>query len=165
MCSSDLTAKPADDPKPQGDPAGDEPLGEPGKKALEAERAARREAEKSATDLAARLKEFETANLSELEKAQSAAKEFEAAAAKATTEALRWRTAAKHGISDEDAETFLTGTDEATITRQAERLAAFQKATPAGPRADLSQAAGRNPAASSGPAADFARFLGAELNH
>jgi hypothetical protein len=30
---------------------------------------------------------------------------------------------AKHGIDDEDADLFLTGSDEATLTRQAERLA------------------------------------------
>ena len=47
----------------------------------------------------------------------------EAAAAKA--EALRWRIAAKHGISDEDAETFLTGSDEESLTKQAQRLASL----------------------------------------
>lgn len=152
------------DPQTQGDPAADEPLGAPGIKALEAEREARKAAEKSASELAAKVKSFEDAQKTEAERAAEALTEAQNAAARATTEALRWRTAAKHGISDEDAETFLTGTDEATITRQAERLAAFQKATPAGPRADLSQAASRDPGASSGPAADFARFLGAELN-
>ncbi|WP_353707613.1 hypothetical protein ABRQ22_17280 [Cellulosimicrobium sp. ES-005] len=39
------------------------------------------------------------------------------------TTALRSRIQAKHGISDEDAELFLTAADEATLTKQAERLA------------------------------------------
>ncbi|MCG7607093.1 hypothetical protein [Mycobacterium sp. CnD-18-1] len=44
----------------------------------------------------------------------------------ALQEALRWRIAAKHGISDEDAELFLTGNDEETLTKQAERFTALQ---------------------------------------
>lgn len=72
---------------------------------------------------AARLDEIEQANKSEIERATEArtAAERERDAAKA--EALRLRVATKHGISDEDADLFLTGTDEATLTRQAERLA------------------------------------------
>jgi hypothetical protein len=71
---------------------------------------------------ASRLDTIEAANKSEIEKAndKAAAAASEAAAAKA--EALRWKVAAKHGVSDQDAELFLTGTDEATLTRQAERL-------------------------------------------
>lgn len=38
-------------------------------------------------------------------------------------EALRWRVAATKGIDPEDVELFLTGTDEDTLTKQAERLA------------------------------------------
>lgn len=131
----------------QGDPA-DKPLGPNGEKALKAERDAREAAERAARELKARLDEIEAANLSDLEKAQKLAQEAQEAAARAATEALRWRTAAKFGISDEDAETFLTGTDEATITRQAERLAEFQKAqqsAPAGPRPDLSQGSKGDP--------------------
>jgi hypothetical protein len=37
---------------------------------------------------------------------------------------LRWRIAAKHGITDEDAELFLTGTDADTLNKQAARLTA-----------------------------------------
>ncbi|QRY51736.1 hypothetical protein [Mycolicibacterium septicum] len=44
----------------------------------------------------------------------------------ARQEALRWRIAAKHGISDEDAELFLTGSDEDTLTKQAERFTVLQ---------------------------------------
>jgi hypothetical protein len=72
---------------------------------------------------AARLDEIEAANKSEVEKANEAKAKAEADAAAAKAEALRLRVAAKHGISDEDADLFLTGTDEATLTKQAERLA------------------------------------------
>lgn len=134
----------------QGDPAEDS-LGDRGKRAIAAEREARRAAEDA-------LKAFKQQVENERLSAQKQLQEAEEAAAKAATEALRWRTAAKFGISDEDAETFLTGTDEATITRQAERLAEFQKAqqdAPAGPRPDLTQGS-KSSNKPSDPAAAFA---------
>jgi hypothetical protein len=72
---------------------------------------------------AARLDEIEAANKTEAEKLaeRTAAAERERDAAR--SEALRLRIAAKHSISDEDADLFLTGTDEETLTRQAQRLA------------------------------------------
>lgn len=72
---------------------------------------------------AARFDEIEAASKSELEKAIEAREAAEAARDQAVTEVLRYRIAMKHGISDEDADLFLTGTDEATLTSQAERLA------------------------------------------
>ena len=69
-----------------------------------------------------RLDELEAEQKSEIEKANDKAVEAQRAAETAQAEALRWRVAAKHGISDEDAELFLTGTDEDTLTAQAERL-------------------------------------------
>lgn len=48
---------------------------------------------------------------------------LESEATKARADALRMRIASKHGIGDEDADLFLTGTDEETLTRQAQRLA------------------------------------------
>lgn len=112
-------------------PAEDEgkPLGEAGQKALKAEREARAAAEKSAAELKAKLDKIEAANLSDIERANKAAQDAQDAAAKASAEALRYKYAAKHGISDEDAERFLTGSDEATVAAQAERLAEI--ATPA----------------------------------
>ena len=73
------------------------------------------------------------AKLAKIE-ADQAAKEAESA--KAETDALkldatRYRTAAAHGISAEDADIFLLGKDEASITAQAERLSAILSATPA----------------------------------
>lgn len=141
MSETAAVETPTTDAPGQHDAATDEPLGEGGKKALAAERDARKAAEKSAAELTARLREIEAAQMSDLERAQSAAKEYEAAAAKASAEALRWRIAARHGISDDDAETFLTGTDEDTLTRQAERLAALSTAAPATPKPDRSQGA------------------------
>ena len=48
--------------------------------------------------------------------------------------------AAKHGISDEDAETFLTGSDEESLTKQAQRLASLATTSnPATPKPDLTQ--------------------------
>src|SRR5690606_24863287 len=66
--------------------------------------------------------ELEAANKSEIEKANGARTAAEERATKAEATALRLRIAVKHGISDEDADLFLTGTDEETLTKQAEHL-------------------------------------------
>lgn len=145
----------------QGDPA-DKPLGPNGEKALQSERAARKAAEESAAAALARVKAFEDAQKSDAERAAEALTEAKQAAATAATEVLRWRTAAKFGISDEDAETFLTGSDEATITRQAERLAALASA-PTTPRPDLTQANARPNGAGGTPESDFASFLKTQI--
>lgn len=71
---------------------------------------------------AAKLDEIEQANLSALEKANARVSTAEAGEAAAKAEALRLRTAVTHGISLEDADLFLTGTDEETLTAQAKRL-------------------------------------------
>lgn len=123
--------------KTQGDPA-DTPLGENGVKALTAEREARKAAEQSNAALQKQLDDINAANLSDIEKAQKAAKDAQDAAAKATAEALRLRVAAKHGISDEDADLFLTGSDTETLEKQAARLV---ERTPTGPKPDPSQGA------------------------
>jgi hypothetical protein len=148
-------------------------LGDPGKAAITAEREARAAAERSAAELKAKLDEVERAKMSDLERAQADAKAAQEAATKATTEALRYRLAAAHGIDTtpgpngepSDAETFLTATDEAGMTKQAERLAARSKAqgAPTFPRPDLTQGSGRDTANGSGPDADFAKFLNNQL--
>lgn len=124
------------EPDPNEPDAPTEQLGESGLKALNAERDARKEAERQIKDLkeqlkavkpaADRLKELEDQQKSDLEKANEKLAELEARAAKAQTEALRYRIATKHGISDEDADIFLTGSDEESISKQAERLVALQ---------------------------------------
>lgn len=131
-------------PAPQGDPAPqDPPLGPNGEKALAAERALRAAADKKAGELQAELDKIAEANLSDLEKAQKAAQDASEAAATARTEALRYRLAAAHGIDTKpgpngepsDADTFLTGSDETSMTAQAERFAArLAGVTPPPPR-------------------------------
>lgn len=100
----------------------------------------------------AELTKLKAANMSELEKAQAAAAENLKAAETARSEALRLRIAIKHGISDEDAETFLTGTDEESLTKQAERLAAMAQvpAGPTTPKPDLTQGGSATPPALNG---------------
>src|SRR5689334_18950764 len=110
----DAAASEADATKTQGDPA---ELGDAGKKALAAEREARKAAEKSATDLKAQLDQLSRANESAVEKATREAAEAKELVQKATLEALRFRVAAKHGISDEDADLFLHGADAETLER------------------------------------------------
>jgi hypothetical protein len=86
-----------------------------------------REQEKRAKDnaeAAKRLAEIEDSQKSDADKAAERIRQLEADAAEARREALRFKVAAKYGIGDEDVELFLTGTDEDTLTKQAERLAA-----------------------------------------
>lgn len=150
---------------PEAAPAAteDKPLGENGEKALKAERDARASAEKSNAALQKQLDEISAANLSDLERAQKEAKDATELATKAQAEALRFRVAAKHQISDEDAELFLTGSDEETLTKQAAR---WTERTPAnvGPRADLTQG-GKGGTGTSTPEDDFASFMQNQLGN
>ncbi|OZE92460.1 hypothetical protein CH298_02690 [Rhodococcoides fascians] len=102
-------------------------LGDAGKKAIAAERKARSAAEKELKSAQAELQTLRNASLSDTERAKAEADQYRAEAEQARAEALRFRTATKFGISDEDAELFLTATDEDTLTKQAERLAARAK--------------------------------------
>lgn len=72
---------------------------------------------------AEQLAKLEDAQKSETQKLTDAAATARAEADAAKADALRWRVAGAHGISPEDAELFLNGTDEVTLTKQAERLA------------------------------------------
>ncbi|MGO1562108.1 MAG: hypothetical protein ACTHW7_09800 [Actinomycetaceae bacterium] len=118
----------------------DEQLGEAGKKALVAEREARKAAEKRAADNEMRIREIETAQMSDLEKAQQDAQDWQQKAEAATVTALRFQVASKHGISPDDADVFLTGTTEEEMTAQATRLAALTTSTgPTGPKPDRTQ--------------------------
>jgi hypothetical protein len=78
---------------------------------------------KANADAAKELAAIRESQKSEAEKVAERLAAAERDAQTARAEALRLRVAAKFGISDEDADLFLVGTDEATLTKQAERLA------------------------------------------
>lgn len=80
------------------------------------------------SDLKAKAQQFDVAQEASKTEAQKTADriaKLEQELESTRTTALRARIQAKHGISDEDAAVFLTATDEATLTKQAERLAAL----------------------------------------
>lgn len=83
---------------------------------------------KANADAAKRLAEIEEANKSEVQRAADRLKAAETEAAEARRDALRYRIASKFKIDDEDAELFLTGSDEESLTKQAERLTAREAA-------------------------------------
>lgn len=128
------TPKPTE-PQTQGDPA---ELGEGGKKALEAERTARKAAEKAAADLQAKLDDINRANETELDKARREATEAREQAQQAAADAIRFRIAAEKGITD-NVDLILTAGDEDTMRRQADLWVSRTPDTTAGPRPDLTQ--------------------------
>lgn len=91
---------------------------------LRAESAKYRTEAKANADAAKRLAELEEANKTEAQKLADRATNAEAERDAARVEVLRFKVAAKHGISEEDADLFLTGADEDTLVKQAQRLAA-----------------------------------------
>lgn len=111
-------------------------------------------------DLKAKAEKFdaaEAANLSDLEKAQAAREAAEKERDSARVEGLRFRIAAKHGISDEDAELFLTGQDEQTLETQAGRLA--ERETDQKRNGTRSPREGRTPPAGRDEMREFTREL------
>jgi hypothetical protein len=93
---------------------------------------------KTAADELAALKQ---AQMSDAERTAARLEQMERETQAARTEALRFRIATRHGISDEDAELYLTATDEETLERQAKGLADRSAQTTARPRADADQGA------------------------
>lgn len=85
---------------------------------------AREQEKKAKENVAARMEldELKKAQLSNEEKLAAELGEAAQRATRAEAEAMRWRIAARNGISDEDAELFLTATDEETLSKQAERF-------------------------------------------
>lgn len=86
-------------------------------KAREQEKRAKENAE-----AAKRLAEIDESSKTEAEKATARLAELEAERDRAVADALRFKVASKYGIGDEDADLFLTASDEETLTRQAQRL-------------------------------------------
>lgn len=93
-------------------------------KKLRAESAKYRTEAKANADAAKRLAEIEEANKTEAQKVADRLAAAEKDAADARREALKFKIASKFSIGDEDADLFLTGSDEASLTKQAERLSA-----------------------------------------
>ena len=112
-------------------------LGDGGKKALAAEREARKTAEKVAADYKTKLDQIEQASLSDLEKAQQTAKDAQDQLANLTRENLRNSVALTKGVPADLAQ-FLTGDTEEALAAQADTLLARLN-TPTTPKPDLSQ--------------------------
>lgn len=135
----------ADDDTPDGDPP-EEPtpddLGDPGKKALTAERKARRDAERELQKVQDRLAEIEDADKTETQRLTDRLNEAEARAAKAEGDALRLTVAQAKGLTPAQAKRLVGTTREELEGDADEILEAFPTggATPPpdkAPRPDL----------------------------
>lgn len=150
-----------------------EALGDPGKRALQAEREARKAAEaerkRLADDLAAasaRIDEFEAANRSELEnaqaavaKAEAAKAELEARAVAAETALLRYKVAHGKGITG-NALDLLVGSTREELEKKADSILALTANRGTAP---VVTQEGHAPRVESGPASDFAAAMQAIL--
>ena len=131
----------------------EEALGDPGKKALAAERDARKAAERRFAEAEARLKEIEDANLSELQKAQRDAEEYRAKLASLQVENARSRIALEKGVPSDLIE-FIVGEDEEQMAAKADLLMSRLNSTPSTPKPDFTQGASGTPAPATRPGAD-----------
>lgn len=124
-----------------------------------------REQEKRAKEnatAAQRLAEIEEAQKTEAEKAADRLRQAEADRDRAAAEAMRFKVASKYGIGEEDADLFLTGSDEETLTKQAERLAERQSDSKT--RNNVAPREGGNPTPTGTPEGDFASFIQGQLS-
>ena len=139
-------------------------LGDGGKKALDAERRARRQAEKAASDAAARIKEFEDRDKTESQKLTEQLAALKAEAATARAEALRLRVAAELGLPG-DLHEFLTGDDEEQVRAKAQKLMAATAAAtdPRRPAPDPTQGAKQGTGDGQLTRADLARMTPQEI--
>ena len=138
---SEATTEPTTDAPatPDAEVTESQELGDGGKKALSAEREARKAAERTAAEYAAKLKEIEDANLSELERTKRAAEESAAELARLRSENVRNKVAIDKGVPADLIE-FLTGDTEDAIAAKADVLMARLN-TPGTPKPDPSQGA------------------------
>lgn len=116
------------------EPTGQEPtdLGDAGKKAIEREREARKTAEKSARELAAKVKEFEDRDKSETQRMADELAQLREDAGKARREALVTKVAMAHKLDAEDID-LLHGDTEDELVARAARIQALKAHAPAGP--------------------------------
>ena len=138
---SEATTEPTAEPTAPAEVEAHDPqeLGDGGKKALSAERDARKAAERTAAELSAKLKSFEDANLSELERTKKAAEESAAELATLRKENVRSKVALAKGVPADLIE-FLTGDSEEDVAAKADLLMARLSA-PGTPKPDPSQGA------------------------
>lgn len=132
--------------EPQPD-TGDEPLGEGGKKALEAERQTAKAAKARAAELEAKLKEYEGRDKTEEQKQAERLEELQRTAEASQRKALQYEVAAAKGIPLKLA-TRLRGDTEEDMSKDAEDLSALigtQEVKPAAPKPDRSQGMGGGP--------------------
>lgn len=120
---SEPASQPPATPSPPAPPA---PAAQPAETDWKAEARKWEKLAKENKGAADKLTALEEAQKTEAQKLADRATKAEQTAATAQAEALRWRIAARNGISDEDAEIFLTGTTEESLTKQAERLVALR---------------------------------------
>lgn len=106
---------------------------------------------------AAQLDSLAEASKTEAEKFNERIAALEKANGDLATSALRARIQAKFSISDEDAELFLTGADEDSLTKQAQRLA--QRESERKKQGNRVFIEGTNPAANGSEDATFASNL------
>jgi hypothetical protein len=159
--SEDNTTTPADAPVDAEDATDTPDLGDAGQKAIKAERDARKAAERTAADLAARLKSIEDANLSDLERAQAAAAEAAQELAALRVENVRTRVALAKGVPADLIE-FLTGSTEEEVAAKADILISRLN-TSGTPKPDPSQ--GAKGTTTQGTTGDqFARFFEENLS-
>lgn len=128
MSTENPASNPADDPAAGGGDKGFKaPTSQAEFDAMVKDRIARVQAKYADyDDLRAKAEQFDSvqeASKTEAQKTADRIAKLEQELESTRTTALRSRIQAKHGISDEDAALFLTATDEATLTKQAERLA------------------------------------------
>jgi hypothetical protein len=105
----------------------DEKLGEPGLKALQAERDARTKAEKDLADARAALQKIEDAKLSDVERAQKEKAETSSENARLKLENARLAALAEHPVP-KDYQDLVTGTDAESYLASAKKVAALAAA-------------------------------------
>jgi len=126
-------------------------------KKLREENAKHRTEAKANAEAAKRLAEIEEANKTEAQKSADALAAAQRDAQNARTEALRYKVASKFQVNDEDADLFLTGTDEETLTKQAERLT--ERAEERKKNGNTVPREGTNPTQPTDDVREFARAL------
>lgn len=149
--TADPPADPPVDP-PADPPKTDDQLGDPGKKALAEERAAKKAAEKELAAARAKLKEFEDRDKTESEKSAERLAAAEKVAADATAKLLRLEVAGEKGLTPAQAKR-LIGTTRDELEADADQIlldfpVAAAPVQPKAPAPDPSQGAkGKTPPA------------------